>query len=153
MTFKKFWQFIANYLWGAPFLIIIVYLANTDYQNNFRLNWSAFNLFIGFSYLVCYPIFMLRHPKSRRWFRMESYSTKAIRRNLTDNENPEGQYHAATNPIGNRYNLDFANYRRDDLLNLAVELIISGGLILLSIPLLIIDLGFAGYRKRYPKHH
>lgn len=129
---------LRDYARTLPLFIILFYFVTANPDGSFHLTWNLANGYLTLTYLAAYPLLMHWFPKWRRnHFKSQSLATKSSRLELEDNHNNE------LNPIKNKYDLNFQNERRDDLINISLRLFAHGLLMIFALPIV---LGVGLYR-------
>ena len=130
---------IADYLWGLVGFIIIFYFVTARPDGSFHFIWNLPNLYLTTSYIFAYPALLAWVPRLRtgklKTQSMASHSSAA------DLKYSQGN---VTNPIANKYDLDFRNNLRDDRMNFSFLLLERTVLMALATPILILVAGIKG---------
>jgi len=127
---------ITDYLWGLLGFIIIFYFVTANPNGSLHLVWNLPNLYLTSSYLIAYPLLMAWVPQLRTGkFKTKSLASHSSAIDLKLNPGN------TTNPIANKYDIDFRNNLRDDRMNFAFYLLERTVLMAVATPVLLLVAG------------
>ncbi|WEE34904.1 hypothetical protein [Lactiplantibacillus paraplantarum] len=130
---------LISYAHGLVLFILVFYLMTANPNGTMTLHWYLLNTIWLVSYLVAFPALRLVAPKfSRVHIHMTSMTTKALNFDDARKDSTSKLYHESISPVMNQLDIKGHSKNRDDGISLAVDMLLSGVFIAISIPALLV---------------
>ncbi|MFB9769961.1 hypothetical protein [Lactiplantibacillus modestisalitolerans] len=124
-----------DYARGCVFFAIVFYFVTAKPDGTMPMRWNAINLWWTLSFVLAYPVLLETFPKMKRVnLHFQSWQSRSLHMGDQSTENKIALYHHSTNPIRNRIDLQAQGDYLNDYLNLALNCLLSGVLIAISVP-------------------